>query len=262
MLIKEYRIVLPLTVEEYRVGQLYNIIETSRESFVDGDKIETIKDEDYDHGEDSKYSKGNYTHKVYKTSSKVPSYLSFLASRACLEVHEECWNCYPFTKTILTNPKYMKDNFIVRIESYYATGKGELHNVHDLAPDVLSKREVVFINIAADPVDANDYRQEYDPRCFYSRKTDRGLLEDNWMEMAGPLCPIMCCYKLVFIEFKKFGFQTRVEALMQSQERKLFLVFNRRVFCTIDKWCDLTMEELKNMQKEVCSSETRESFIV
>ncbi|CAH2263611.1 jg10916 [Pararge aegeria aegeria] len=47
MLIKEYRVTLPLTVEEYQVGQLYCVAEVSKNETGGGEGIEVIKNEPF-----------------------------------------------------------------------------------------------------------------------------------------------------------------------------------------------------------------------
>ena len=39
------------------------------------------------------------------------------------------WNAYPYCKTVLTNPDYMKANFIMKIESIHLPDKGTTENV-------------------------------------------------------------------------------------------------------------------------------------
>jgi len=41
----------------------------------------------------------------------------------------------------------------------------------------------------------------------------------------------MTCYKLVTVEFKWFGLQTRIENFIQKSERRLFTKFHRYVLC-------------------------------
>ena len=48
---KEYRIVLPLTVEEYRVGQLYSVAEASKNETGGGEGVEVEKNEPYENEE-------------------------------------------------------------------------------------------------------------------------------------------------------------------------------------------------------------------
>ena len=41
---------------------------------------------------------------------KVPGWIKMVAPKGSLEVHEEAWNAYPYCKTVLSNPGYMKVN--------------------------------------------------------------------------------------------------------------------------------------------------------
>ena len=84
--------------------------------------------------------------------SKVPWWIRKLAPQGSLELHEEAWNGYPFCRTVITNPDYMKEKFFIKIESLHVQDKGTLDNPFHLPPDLLSKREVVVIDIANDPV--------------------------------------------------------------------------------------------------------------
>ncbi len=58
----------------------------------------------------------------------------------------------------------------------------------------------------------------------------------------------MTCYKLVTCEFKWFGLQSRVESTIQKAERRLFTNFHRQVFCWIDRWHGLTMEDIRALE--------------
>jgi hypothetical protein len=39
---------------------------------------------------------------------QVPSWIKMVAPKGSLEIHEEAWNAYPYCKTVLSNPGYMK----------------------------------------------------------------------------------------------------------------------------------------------------------
>ena len=65
MLVKEYRIPLPLTVEEYRIAQLYMIAKKSSQESTGADSgsgVEILVNEPYS---DSDGTGGQFTHKVY-----------------------------------------------------------------------------------------------------------------------------------------------------------------------------------------------------
>lgn len=118
--------------------------------------------------------------------------------------------------------------------------------VHELPPDKLKAREVVYIDIAHDPIASADYKSDEDPTKFKSLKTGRGPL--NTKDWTNNVTPVMTCYKLVTCEFKWFGLQTRVENFIQKSERRLFTNFHRQVFCWIDRWYGLTMEDIRSIE--------------
>lgn len=248
MLIKEFRIVLPLTVEEYQIAQLWSVAESSKENTGGGEGIEIIANEPFANKLDlfKNYTSGQYSHKLYKLQSKVPWWLKKLSPKNSLEVHEKAWNAYPYCQTTITN-EYMKDNFFIKIESFHSTEKGEIDNVFELSKDQLKKREIVRIDIANDRIHPSDYSETEDPTKFLSKKTGRGLLLPNWQETTQYY---MCAYKLCTIEFKWFGLQGKIEKFLQNSERRLFTKFHRQIFCWIDKWYGLTMEDIRKVEME------------
>ena len=79
----------------------------------------------------------------------MPSYIRALAPKGTLNIHEEAWNAYPYSKTILTDPeasKYLKEGFLLQFETYHvANDRGNRHNVHQLTEDQLKTREAANI---------------------------------------------------------------------------------------------------------------------
>uniref|UniRef100_A0A663F6A6 Phosphatidylinositol transfer protein N-terminal domain-containing protein n=1 Tax=Aquila chrysaetos chrysaetos TaxID=223781 RepID=A0A663F6A6_AQUCH len=85
MLIKEYHILLPMSLEEYQVAQLYMIQKKSREeSSGEGSGVEILANRPYSDGPGGS---GQYTHKIYHVGSPHPQL-----------VEEESWNAYPYTQ--------------------------------------------------------------------------------------------------------------------------------------------------------------------
>ncbi|XP_055904267.1 phosphatidylinositol transfer protein alpha isoform isoform X1 [Eupeodes corollae] len=250
MLIKEYRVTLPLTVEEYQVAQLFSVAEASKNETGGGEGIEVLKNEPFTNYSllGGKYNSGQYTYKIYHLASKVPSFIRLLAPKGSLEIHEEAWNAYPYCRTVITNPGYMKENFMICIESLHIADVGEQVNVHELPPEKLKVRDVVHIDIANDPVVSADYKPDEDPTKFKSEKTGRGpLVGPDWKTKVDP---VMTCYKLVTCEFKWFGFQSKIESFIQKSERRLFTNFHRQVFCWTDRWYGLTMDDIRAIEEK------------
>ena len=81
----------------------------------------------------------------------------------------------------------------------------------------------------------------------------------------------MCAYKLCTVEFKWFGIQGKVEKYIQSvnmiiielnkenydyfwillkTEKRLFTKFHKQLFCWIDDWYGLTMNDIRRIEDE------------
>jgi hypothetical protein len=249
MIIKEYRVTLPMTVEEYQVAQLYAVAEASKNETGGGEGVEVQKNEPYDNVPllNGKFCKGQYTYKIYHLASKVPGWIKMIAPAGALEIHEEAWNAYPYCKTVLSNPGYMKDNFYIVIETYHVADEGKSENVHELDKKKLKERTVVPIDIANDPVNAADFKKDEDPSSFVSEKTGRGPLKADWIASADP---VMTCYKLVTIQFKWWGLQNKVETFIHSTQKRLFTNFHRQVFCWLDKWYGMSMADIRALEEE------------
>ncbi|XP_060074363.1 phosphatidylinositol transfer protein alpha isoform-like [Ylistrum balloti] len=265
----EYRVVLPMTVEEYQVAQLWSVAEASKNETGGGEGIEVRKNEPFDFVNDresaeqggyyrklkgGEYTQGQYTHKIYHLESRVPSFIRLLAPKGSLEIHEKAWNAYPYCVTEITNPGYMKENFYIIIETLHCSDRGNQKNAHGLNPEDEKHRKVVVIDIANDSVSASDYKEEWNPKLVKAVKSEntgepigRGPLGVDWMKTVEP---VMCAYKLVSCKFKWLGFQNRIEKFIQAQEKRIFTNFHRQVYCWMEKWFGLTMEDIRRIENE------------
>lgn len=249
MLTKEYRITLPLSVEEYHVGQLYSVAEMSKRETGGGEGVEVVTNESFSgqplfHGE---YSSGQYTYKIYHLKKKVPLFIRMLAPEEALQVHEKSWNAYPYSRTVYSNP-FMKSNFHLVIESLHVADGGDTENIHRLPAEQWRATEAVRIDIVNDPVNSADYLADEDPSKVTSKKTGRGPFSGArwWQEVH----PVMTCYKLVTADFRWFGLQTRVERSIHDFERRLFHKFHRQVVCWLDQWHGLTLEDIRKIEDD------------
>lgn len=184
--------------------------------------------------------------------SKVPTFVRMLAPEGALNIHEKAWNAYPYCRTVITN-EYMKEDFLIKIETWHKPDLGTQENVHKLEPEAWKHVEAIYIDIAdRSQVLSKDYKAEEDPAKFKSIKTGRGPLGPNWkQELVNQKdCPYMCAYKLVTVKFKWWGLQNKVENFIHKQEKRLFTNFHRQLFCWLDKWVDLTMDDIRRMEEE------------
>ncbi|CAG0925023.1 unnamed protein product, partial [Notodromas monacha] len=207
MLIKEYRIPLPLTVSEYKIAQLYMIAKKSRdESKGAGSGVEIMVNEPYTDGPGPNGT-GQYTRKIYHIGSHLPGWLKSLMPKSALIVEEEAWNAYPYTKTKYKCP--FVERFTLEIETYYFNDDGSQENVFNLSRSELRERAVGSRNLEEDVLTArmesiaHDSDQGSDASDeFYDAKDEfsetLSLTKWNSMELvpdgdnvqcSGPSCP-------------------------------------------------------------------------
>ncbi|XP_032055133.1 membrane-associated phosphatidylinositol transfer protein 2 isoform X4 [Aythya fuligula] len=250
MLIKEYRIPLPMSVEEYRIAQLYMIQKKSREETCgEGSGVEILENRPY---MDGPGGNGQYTHKVYHIGMHIPSWFRSILPKAALRVEEESWNAYPYTRTRYTCP--FVEKFSIDIETYYKTDPGEHANVFNLSP--AEKRQTILdpIDIVKDPIPPHEYKAEEDPKLYKSVKTKRGPLSEDWIQeyKNNPgKYPIMCAYKLCKVEFRYWGMQSKIERFIHDVGlRKVMVRAHRQAWCWQDEWYGLTIEDIRQLEKE------------
>ncbi|XP_072443750.1 membrane-associated phosphatidylinositol transfer protein 2 isoform X4 [Chiloscyllium punctatum] len=250
MLIKEYHIPLPMSVEEYRIAQLYMIQKKSREETSgEGSGVEILENRPYNDGPGGS---GQYTRKVYHIGMHIPSWFRSILPKAALRVEEESWNAYPYTRTRYTCP--FVEKFSIDIETYYKPDSGDQANVFNLSTAEKRLRMIDLIDIVKDPIPPHEYKTEEDPKLYKSFKTGRGPLSDNWIHECknkpGKM-PIMCAYKLCKVEFRYWGMQSKIERFIHDVGlRKVMLRAHRQAWCWQDEWYGLTMEDIRRLERE------------
>lgn len=126
------RVVMPLTVEEYQVAQLWSVAKASEEETGGGEGVEVFYNEPFDiargiHSPEtrmlerpgdelgaSRWNNGQYTLKWYRFGSRIPWLIRKFIRQGALDMREEAWNAFPYCRTIITvffALFYLKDRF-------------------------------------------------------------------------------------------------------------------------------------------------------
>ncbi|NXS52003.1 PITM1 protein, partial [Brachypteracias leptosomus] len=228
------------------VNQRLSLQKKSREeSSGEGSGVEILANRPYSDGPGGS---GQYTHKIYHVGSHIPSWFRALLPKAALQVEEESWNAYPYTRTRYTCP--FVEKFSIEIETYYRPDAGQQTNIFNLSAAEKRQRILDTIDIVRDPISPGEYKPEEDPKLYHSAKTGRGPLGDDWLEAAAG-GPLMCAYKLCKVEFRYWGMQSKIEQFIHDVGlRKVMLRAHRQAWCWQDEWTDLTMEDIRQLEEE------------
>jgi len=240
---------MPLTVDEYRIGQLFMIAKHSMEQSEKGEGVEVVSNEPH---EDPVHGKGQFTEKRIHLSSKLPSWIRNMVPKI-FYVTEKAWNYYPFTITEYSCSFLAR--FSVSITTKYENENGQLENILNCSEDVLKIRTVDHIDIVFDECSAGHYKESEDLKEFKSVKTGRGPLQEGWKDDCKP---IMCSYKLVEVKFDMmYLIQSRIENFIHGAIREVLLTGHRQAFAWIDDWYDMSLEDVRDYERK-CQEETNE----
>nr|XP_022318115.1 cytoplasmic phosphatidylinositol transfer protein 1-like [Crassostrea virginica] len=251
MLLKEYRICMPMTVAEYRIGQLYMIAKHSNEQSEKGEGVEVMKNEKCEH---PVHGHGQFTEKRVHLSSRLPTWIQKLIPKI-FYITEKAWNYYPFTITEYTCSFMPK--FTIYIETKYADDNGCSKNLCNLSEADLKQRTVEELDIAYDEIQEKHYKEAEDPTKFVSKKTGRGPLQRDWRDFVDP---VMCSYKAVKVKFEVWGLQTKVEEFTHRCIKEILLLGHRQAFTWIDEWFDMTIEDIRKYEQRM-HAETNEKVL-
>lgn len=233
---------MPISVEEYHVGQVYMIARHSLEQSGDGSGVEVVENkqcEDPDHG------KGHFTEKRIHLSSRLPYWIQAMCPKV-FYITEKAWNYYPYTITDYTCSFIPR--FHIEIMTRYEDNSGTTENCLRLSLEELAERIVEHIDIAYDEVSAKHYKEEEDPRYYKSKKTGRGPLMEGWRNNHNP---IMCSYKVVKAYFEVWGMQTKVEEFVQSCIREILVLGHRQAFAWMDDWIEMDYTQVKEYEEKI-----------
>eukprot|EP00467_Chlorarachnion_reptans_P001871 CAMPEP_0114503098 /NCGR_PEP_ID=MMETSP0109-20121206/9463_1 /TAXON_ID=29199 /ORGANISM="Chlorarachnion reptans, Strain CCCM449" /LENGTH=532 /DNA_ID=CAMNT_0001681097 /DNA_START=27 /DNA_END=1622 /DNA_ORIENTATION=- len=242
----EFRIPLPLKTSEFKTALPYVVTRCSEELSLKGtgDKVEVLKNEPFDDGE----LKGNYTHKVFHVSQRIPDWIkSVVPMLRGATLEEESWNAFPFCRTAYSC-KLLGEIFKMEVLSMHIDDDtGDVENALNLPEDLLAIRQVRRINIReVDDVEGVPHPAEYVPK----KVSGRGPIPEGWLE-GKKRTPTMCCYKVVKLEVSFWFIQERSEQYMlRTQVQKGITEVCTRAWCWLDEYVDMDEEAVKKYQKE------------
>ncbi|KAL6563600.1 hypothetical protein OROGR_002559 [Orobanche gracilis] len=250
--------------EFFQIAQMYMVMKMQQQNTTGPEGVEVLENRSF---EDDVYGKGQYTLKIYRLQSKAPTWLAKLAPTGALVMQEEAWNAYPRCKSgdkilmeaLFTFPEHIPSAHISRglfLQSKLFTRliAVYLKIVHGLTKEQIAVRQVEILDIASHTNDYWSYvigSSDADLSQFKSARTSRGPLSEGWQHQCNP---VMTAYKLVTIDAPYWGFGSRLEQALLAGERALFLESHRNCFSWIDEWFGLTLDVMRELEKQSDSS--------
>ena len=235
---------MPLSVAEYKVGQLYMIAKHSAENTSGGEGIEILTNEPC---ETEEHGPGQFTHKRIHLGSSLPGWV-----RACIPrvfyITEKAWNHFPTTVTVYTCS--FLPRFSVKVTTTYKDDRGKNDEAALPAREDGAEREVVTIDISREENVPDKHKEDCPSlRKWRSVKKERGpLTGDDWMEQQDV---IMTSYKVVEATFGVWGLQTRAQNFIHKKVAEVLLVGHIQAVAWLDEWADMSIEDVRAYEEEM-----------
>ena len=134
-MLKEFRVSMPMSLEEYKVVQFYNAAKSSNFNPLLG----------------GRFSNKEYKKETMNLAGLVPDWFKpYMMTSDSLEYQAESWSAFPYRKVILTHKGYGTDNFNIEVETSLFKGWGERENVFNLNRKMLDQRAIYWFDLERD----------------------------------------------------------------------------------------------------------------
>lgn len=243
MIVKEYRIPLPLDEDQYNRGCLYMTARAALEDFDarKGNAIETIENKPYEKDGEQ----GQYTDKIFHVQDMAPAWLRPLLPKKAREVREVCYNGGAHVVTWYECKFFSQFN--VKCETIFTPG-----GPHDI-PGLFSEDNAIvdIIDIAGEKLDKKHYDPKYDPTQIGSEKAGIQPLKARFWELPEySHLPMITARKMVTVHIK-FPFQRKIEKTAQGMFREMFLKYQQKLYCWTDDWFNMNMDDIRKYEDYV-----------
>jgi len=245
MRVIEFRVPLPISLEEYPIAQLYNVAKKSLEDQITSishkspDNYRYVVNEPY---EDPDGNKGQYSEKLLTIMGKFPKWITSLVNKDWFTIIEDSWNSFPTFKTTY------RSNFVkqIRIEFHTNHVTGQIAPDGKVVPsvddDIEKLKEIVYIDIVNDKADG------YDLTKLHSQRKGWKGIDKDWLNDSS--YDIITAYKIFVLDLPVLpGFcQSKVEDWVCAAVQSELCNFHQKIISTVDEWCGYDITRIRELE--------------
>lgn len=228
---KLYMIELPFTTKEYEICQLYTAARMSIDESHGDSGVEIVENRDVEH---ETFGKCRKTLKTMYLHSRVPKVIGKVVPKKWLIVDEIAYNAFPRCHTTYLNRRFGPETFQITIQSDHKDGPVVDENILNIDEEVYKNITKEYIRLDEKILDAR-----YNPKKF-TETSERPLYNS----------PVkMVCYKYVTVKIDYWGLEWTANEF-NKYVRDIFLAAHQRMYCTYNEWKNLTIEDIRKLEKE------------
>jgi len=258
-----HKIVMPFSMRDYERGFLYTLAYVAKQETGRGSGVElkdAKEDKEFKLPDGTSPDKCTYTHKIYHCDRFVSNFVRKLAykwfGKNSLKFIEHAWNAYPYMETKSHNmEKPDKVEFVFQ-SMHFNEDKGRLEKPTYIWDSEHLKNKNSFKGVNQIEIDITEKMKKlkkFDPTQVKSQKAGIGPLPQSqkkkpWYEQFEGTT--MCCYKFSKTRFD-IMFGGTMEKKFAKQQDFTFKKFHKMIYCLMDEWWDMTLEEILQYEADV-----------
>lgn len=243
MLLIEYRITLPLSLNQYQIAQLHTTAEMSKDFTSPGEGVEILENIPCDTAFlPNQTPLRKSVNKVQRTSKRyhIPDSISAAAGLSNCIMRESSFNGFPSFRTVVTAETGATGEFTIDTVCKKMDDIKQ-NNIFKLPQVILDKRSVVDIDIVNDTLPLELVSEDEEPKNVLG-------LKDDWQSSLVPQLS-MVVYKLVFVKNSRDA-PKEVNTLVMDNLRVMFTLFHRKLICSQDRWKGLNIDDIRTIEEE------------
>lgn len=242
----EFRVPMPITMKEYEIGYRYTDAKMKLEQTGDNKGCLNIMYNEGIHCEQLGGDSDAITN-VLNLSSQIPYYLNN-SRYGNTEVFIHSYRIFPKNYAEYSEPEFMKQHFYIINNGIVLDDNGNSDNALNLTGEKLTNRVIEIIDIRNTALNYYDKDMSEDPATCALASRNSELLPENWMETETN---IVTSYQFNDILYLHFSLQGMGEKNIQTALRRILQVFHRKMYCWMDEWKNMTLNEVKIYEKQV-----------
>lgn len=251
MKIVEWRIILPVSPEQFERAETYMVGKRGIEEAGNGEGIEFVTREPYE--EDG--TQGEYTHSVYHYGSRIPGIIRWAVPKSFSDFHEHSWCNFPHSRFKYVVPALEK-RVQISMDCYvlsYEREKGFPDNPCHLTPEELAMREIRYMDVVSQPPIPE--RADWKLGGFKCDEAGISLIPEStrpydfskppeWTENYNG--PMVLNAKAIKAHVGIFGVQTKIQNLLACTSVPGILLESARALVGwAPEWANMSKEQIQ-----------------
>ncbi|KAK8807107.1 hypothetical protein WA158_003866 [Blastocystis sp. Blastoise] len=247
MTIIEFRVALPISIEEVDVAYRYMVCKANEDITGGGEGCDWKIHEKFDYsgqndaksprkGYEVKETKGWYEYKEFGITGLLPGFLRTILAGTKLILDEETYTGEHHSQSVNGISIVPHSSFNLNLETKFLRPEERNDNVFSLSEKELKQRQVMDINL----FNEKKLHSICDMSTFHSEKKNIGPFQENWIETTPNICYFYRVVKINYIYYNIYHEQ---------------IVFTKQICLQMikymDKWTDMTENDLELFEEEV-----------